>query len=61
MHCVVVCYCKCIVLCSRVLRVVRCFSSFATMQGVAVMLHVIMQSLPDLANIFLLLLIIMMV
>ncbi|XP_031441058.2 cation channel sperm-associated protein 4-like [Clupea harengus] len=31
------------------------------MQGVAVMLHVIMQSLPDLANIFLLLLIIMMV
>ncbi|KAL2079516.1 hypothetical protein ACEWY4_025260 [Coilia grayii] len=45
----------------RVLRVIRSVSSFATMQGVAMMMHVIWQSLPDLTNIFLLLSIIMMI
>ncbi|XP_063043105.1 cation channel sperm-associated protein 4-like [Engraulis encrasicolus] len=45
----------------RVLRVVRCVSSFATMHGVAMMLQVIWQSLPDLTNIFLLLSITMMI
>ncbi|XP_062372186.1 cation channel sperm-associated protein 4-like [Sardina pilchardus] len=45
----------------RVLRVVRSVSNFASMRGVARMMQVIWQSLPDLANIFLLLIVIMMV
>ncbi|KAG5260850.1 hypothetical protein AALO_G00297280 [Alosa alosa] len=45
----------------RVLRVIRSVSNFASMRGVARMMQVIWQSIPDLANIFLLLIVIMLV
>ncbi|XP_062301778.1 cation channel sperm-associated protein 4-like isoform X1 [Osmerus eperlanus] len=45
----------------RVLRVIRSVRGFASLQGVSVIVHVIMQSIPDMATIFLLLGIIMLV
>ncbi|XP_015204557.2 cation channel sperm-associated protein 4 isoform X1 [Lepisosteus oculatus] len=45
----------------RVLRVIRSIRGFAALRGVAMMVQVILQSIPDMANIFLLLVIIMLV
>ncbi|XP_019905824.2 cation channel sperm-associated protein 4 [Esox lucius] len=45
---------------TRVLRVSRCVRVFASVEGVAVMISVITQSLPDMANISILLAVIMM-
>ncbi|KAM6959191.1 cation channel sperm-associated protein 4-like [Aplochiton taeniatus] len=45
----------------RVIRVIRSVRGFASMQGVSMMVQVIVQSIPDMANIFLLLIIIMLI